>query len=243
MGTRTFVGPGTQGFFNGCGRYSVVADRPLVILNMAATVDGRIALRGKRPLKLSSEEDFARVHRLRGACDAVLVGVETAIADDPKLTVKEAHAPGARHPLRVVLDSQGRLPQDAAVLDGRAPTLVVTSEACERTYPGADVLRYGRERVDLPRLLEELAHRGVRTLLVEGGSTVAWSFLREGLVDRFHLYLAPAVLGDADAPPLFAGNEATTPEALAPLRLEEMTLLGGGVLLTFVPLRGRPAER
>lgn len=202
---------------------------------MAATVDGRIALRDGRPLKLSSEEDFARVHRLRAECDAVVVGIETVLADDPKLTVKTAYAPGARHPLRVVLDSTGRLPEDRAVLDGRAPTLVVTAEGTDRTYSGADVLRCGTGRVDLRRLLENLAERGLARVLVEGGGRVAWSFLSEGLVDRFHLYLAPAIMGDAEAPALLAGNASDERDDLLPLRLREVTRLGGGLLLTFAP--------
>lgn len=201
---------------------------------MATTVDGRIGLRGRRPLKLSSDDDFARVHGLRSACQAVLVGIETVLADDPKLTVKEALAPGGRNPLRVVLDSRGRLPKGAAVLDGSAETLVVTAEECDRTFPGAEVLRLGRGRVDLPQVLEALEARGVERLLVEGGGTVAWSFLREGLVDTLHVYVAPVILGDVEAPSLFAGASGDS-QGMVALRLREATVLGDGILLTFVP--------
>ncbi|MEE9236929.1 MAG: 2,5-diamino-6-(ribosylamino)-4(3H)-pyrimidinone 5'-phosphate reductase [Thermoplasmata archaeon] len=217
--------------------------RPFVTLNMASTIDGRIALRGRKPLKLSSEEDFARVHRLRSECQAVLVGVETVIADDPKLTVKEELVPGASNPLRVILDSRGRLPTDSTVLDGTADTLVVTSEDCSETFEGAEVLRCGAERVDLHRLLRLLEERGVEKLLVEGGGTVAWSFLGSGLVDLLHVYIAPSVLGDSQAPSLFAGATASSVEDLVPMRLQEVTTLGGGVLLTFLPdMSGGPLK-
>ncbi len=209
--------------------------RPYVILNMASSLDGKIALRGKKPLKLSSEEDFARVHQLRSECHAVMVGVETVLADDPKLTVKEELVPGARNPLRVVLDSNGRLPENSSILDGRAETLVVTSEDCTREFPRAEVLRCGKGRVNLPGLLRALEQRGVQKLLVEGGGTVAWSFLRGGLVDLLHVYIAPVVLGDVEAPSLFSGATATDVEDLLRMRLREVTILGGGILLTFHP--------
>ncbi len=209
--------------------------RPFVILNMASSIDGRIALRGRVPLKLSSEEDFARVHELRSTCQAVLVGVETVIADDPKLTVKRELIPEGTDPLRIVLDSKGRLPPGSSVLDGSAETLVVTAEECTKEFPPAEALRCGSERVDLPNLMRLLDARGIEKLLVEGGSTVAWSFLREGLVDLVHLYVAPVVVADREAPSLFSGNLARTAADLLKMELKEVTVLGGGLLLTFRP--------
>ncbi len=206
-----------------------------MILNMASTIDGKIALRGKKPLNLSSKEDFARVHRLRSECQAILVGIETVLADDPKLTVKEEFVPGAKSPLRVVLDSKGRLPGEAAVLDGKAETLVVTAEDCTKTFQGAKVLRCGEGWIDLHRLLSILGERGVEKLLVEGGGTVAWSFLVNGLVDLLHIYVAPIVLGDVVAPGLFSGASERSADNLVEMKLQEVTVLGGGVLLTFRP--------
>ncbi len=111
----------------------------------------------------------------------------------------------------------------------------MTSEDCSETFEGAEVLRCGVERVDLHRLLRLLVERGVEKLLVEGGGTVAWSFLGSGLVDLLHVYIAPSVLGDSQAPSLFAGATASSVEDLVPMRLQEVTVLGGGVLLTFRP--------
>ncbi|HYS72013.1 MAG TPA: dihydrofolate reductase family protein [Thermoplasmata archaeon] len=99
---------------------------PHVLVNFAMSVDGKIALPTRKQTRISDEEDLRRVHQLRATCDAVLVGVGTILADDPKLTVKPEYATG-RNPLRVVLDSEGRTPEDAHVLNRDAPTLVVTT--------------------------------------------------------------------------------------------------------------------
>ncbi len=163
--------------------------RPRVIINAAMSVDGKIALSDGKTARLSNEEDLRRVHRLRAETDAILVGVGTVLMDDPKLTVKQEFVKG-RNPVRVVLDSYGKTPEGAHVLDGTAPTLIVTSEECDRTFPKAEVLRCGKDEVDLPRLLEELGKREVRRLLVEGGSTVIASFLSAHLADELLVFVS-----------------------------------------------------
>ena len=110
--------------------------RPRVIINAAMSVDGKIALADGRGVRISNEEDLRRVHHLRAAADAVLVGVGTILKDDPKLTVKPEYAKG-RNPLRVVLDSDGKTPFGASVLDGSAPTLIATTADCGKTFPRA----------------------------------------------------------------------------------------------------------
>src|SRR5947208_15115613 len=106
--------------------------RPHVVINAAMSVDGKIALSGGKPVRLSNEEDLRRVHALRAKADAVLVGIGTVLKDDPKLTVKAEYVKG-RNPLRIVLDSRGRTPAGANVLDSSAPTLIVTPEESNRT--------------------------------------------------------------------------------------------------------------
>ncbi|MFQ5985909.1 MAG: RibD family protein [Thermoplasmata archaeon] len=214
-----------------------MADRPFIVLNMACTLDGKIALAGRKPLKLSSEEDFARVHRLRAESQAVVVGIETVLADDPRLTVKEEYVSHPPRPLRVILDSRGRVPRGAAVMDGSSPTLVVTAEDASAEFPKAEVFRGGKGRVDLPALVAHLAGRGVRRVLVEGGGTVAWSFLRAGLIDRFHVYIAPWIMGDERAPSLLTGNRVGGREDMRQLRVREVTTLGEGLLVTYEPAR------
>lgn len=154
--------------------------RPYVILKMASTLDGRTAAPDGSSRWITGIDARTDVHRLRAQSDAILVGAGTVRSDDPELTVRLA--PG-RDPLRVVL---GRLPDGARA----APALEMSGD------PGA--------------VLDELGRRGVLSLLVEGGATVAHAFHAAGLVDRYVLYLAPALLGGSEGRSLLAGPAAPT---------------------------------
>jgi len=213
-----------------------MAVRPRVIINAAMSVDGKIALPDGKGVRLSNEEDLRRVHRLRAAVDAILVGVGTVLKDDPKLTVKSEYAKG-RNPLRVILDSDGKIPDSAHVLDGSAPTLIVTSEESDRSFPGAEVMRLGKDEVDLQALLDRLAARDVKTILVEGGSTVIWSFLRKGLADELKVFVSSRVLGGQAAPTLAGGQGVTSLDAAPRLRLDRIERLGDGALLEYAVVR------
>ena len=213
-----------------------MAVRPRVIINAAMSVDGKIALPDGKAVRLSNEEDMRRVHQLRAAVDAILVGVGTVLMDDPKLTVKSEYAKG-RNPLRIVLDSDGKIPEGAHVLDGTAPTLIVTSEESTREFPNAEVLRCGKDEVDLPLLLERLATRGIRSILVEGGSTVIWSFLRGRIADELKIFVSSRVLGGHSAPTLAGGQGATSLEDSIRLHLDRTERLGDGVLLEYSVVR------
>jgi 2,5-diamino-6-(ribosylamino)-4(3H)-pyrimidinone 5'-phosphate reductase len=203
-----------------------------VVINAAMSVDGKIAFADARPAKLSNAEDVARVHRLRAEADAILVGVGTILKDDPKLTVKSEPAPG-RQPLRIVLDSAGKTPHHAHVLDGSAETLIATSKDCTREFATAQVFRAGKDEVDLVAFLDHLSQRGVKTLLVEGGSTVIWSFLRQRLADQLTVFVASLALGGHAAPTLVGGpGVRALPEAFR-LTLETAERLGDGLLLTY----------
>lgn len=206
-----------------------------VHVNFAMSADGKIAAPGGGPLRLSGEEDLARVHRLRHASDAILVGSGTVLQDDPSLLTKAAYVPNPRHPLRVILDGRLRTPPTARVLDGRAPTVVYTTAAhAARRLPGAEVVAAGDDRVRLPLVLRDLEARGARTLLVEGGGAVIASFLREGLVDLLTAYVAPTVVGGG-APTWAEGTGLFREGAGFPLRLRDVARLGEGVVLTYEP--------
>jgi len=209
-----------------------MAVRPRVIINAAMSVDGKIALSDGKSVRLSNEEDLRRVHRLRAHVDAILVGVGTVLMDDPKLTVKSKYAKG-RNPLRIVLDSDGKTPERAHVLDRSAPTLIVTSEESAREFPNAEVLRCGKDEVDLPLLLDRLAARGIRTMMVEGGSTVIWSFLRHRLADELKIFISSRALGGHSAPTLAGGQGAASLKESTRLRLDRARHLGDGVLLEY----------
>ncbi len=204
--------------------------RPFVIVNCAMTADGKIAGRCRRQVRISSQEDLDRVKVLRASCDAILVGVETILADDPHLTVG-GHPP-ERNPLRIILDSNGRTPDEAKALDSRARTLIATADACSRTWAGAETIRCGRGRVDLAALLPALSERGVKRLLVEGGGEVISSFFEGGFVDRYCIFLGSLILGGRDSPTPVDG-EGFPDDQPRRLRLTEVTRLGDGALLSY----------
>ena len=210
--------------------------RPHVVVNAAMSADGKIALPSREGVRISNDEDMKRVHELRAECDAILVGVGTVLMDDPKLTVKKEHARGP-NPLRVVLDSDGTSPVNAAVFDGSAATLVATNTSCTKTFLNAEVVRCGEDQVDVPKLLEILSERGVKRLLVEGGSTVNWSFLRAGLADELVVFVGSMIIGGPSTPTLVGGEGAHSLDRAIRLRLKQATPLGDGVLIEYAVVR------
>ena len=180
----------------------VTRGRPFVILKLATTLDGRVAVAGRR--YLSGKAALREVHRLRDRADAVMVGVGTVLADDPELTVREARG---RDPLRVVLDADARTPPAAKVVRAGDPQRTIVFVARD-----ADQRRVGRLRdanvlvATLPRSepdgldagagLRWLAEHGVNTVISEGGPRVAASLMRERLVDRVMFIVAPVAGGD-----------------------------------------------
>ena len=197
------------------------------------SADGKIALRTRRQTRISNEEDKRRVHKLRNSSDAILVGVETVISDNPKLTVNPKYVKRPRHPLRIILDSKGRTPKNALVLDGTSKTLIVTNEKCKRVFPNAATTRCGKQEVDLKKLMRILEKKGTRTLLVEGGSKVIWSFLRSRIADEVNIFVGSMVIGGDKSPTPAGGAGAETEKAIVALRLRRMKAVGNGVLLTY----------
>ena len=187
--------------------------RPWVVLKLAATLDGRIAAPDGSARWITGDEARADGQRLRAASDAVLVGAGTVRADDPELTVRVDPVP-EHQPLRVVL---GVAPCDAKV----HPALELSGEPAE--------------------VLDELGAKGVLQVLVEGGARVAGAFHRAGLVDRYVLYLAPALFGGDDAVPLFAGPGAPDIAGLWRGRLVSVTPVGPDLRVELAPLRADTA--
>jgi GTP cyclohydrolase II len=185
---------------------AIPAGRPLVTVHYAQTIDGRIASRTGDSRWVSGEGSLRLAHELRAAHDAVLVGIGTVLADDPRLTVRLV--PG-QSPVRVVVDSRLRIPLDANTLDtADARTIVATTPLAseERAEAirarGADVLRVSADadgRVDLRDLLARLRADGIRSLLIEGGRGMITAALREHLVDRLTVCIAPKVMGEGIA--------------------------------------------
>lgn len=202
--------------------------RPHVHAKWAMTLDGKIATHRGHSQWISNPTSRARVHHLRGQMDAILVGIGTALADNPTLT---ARPPGPRTPVRVVLDRTGRLPLHSTLVQTarEVPTLLATC-ACSgerRTrleQAGVEVLVFPEEagRVALDPLLVECGRRRWTNLLVEGGAGVLGSFLDARAIDEVHVFVAPLLAGGAGAlSPLGGVGAARMDEAL---RLAEMTV-------------------
>jgi diaminohydroxyphosphoribosylaminopyrimidine deaminase / 5-amino-6-(5-phosphoribosylamino)uracil reductase len=215
--------------------------RAHVTWKYAATLDGRTAAADRTSRWITGPDARQDVHRLRAAADAVMVGIGTVLADDPQLTVRDVAT--VRQPMRVVIDGAGRTPLSARVLDSSAPTLVALGADAdpERVKAlrstAADVVELPRRdgRLDLGALLAELFERDAIVLLLEGGATLAGSFVRDRLVDRVVGYYAPALLG-AGPPVLDAAGVTTIGEAVR-LDIAGVTRVGADVRIDAVLTR------
>ena len=201
--------------------HGVRTGRPFVTWKYAATLDGRSAAPDGTSRWITGPEARRDVHRLRAQSQAVMVGVGTVLADDPQLTVRDADGP---QPLRVVLDADGRTPASARIRDDAAPTLVLTA---------ADVPRGPDGGLDLDAVLKHLFAADIRSVLLEGGPTLAGAFLRAGLVDKVIGYLAPALLGDGPAALTATGIRSIAD--IRRLRLDDVTRLGDDLRITSYP--------
>jgi diaminohydroxyphosphoribosylaminopyrimidine deaminase/5-amino-6-(5-phosphoribosylamino)uracil reductase len=196
--------------------FAMASSRPFVTWKFAATLDGRVAAADLSARWISSTASRADAHLIRDGVDAIVVGSGTVLADDPQLTVRDAHGEPREHqPLRVVLDRRHRTPQTARVLDSAAETLVLDTAA--------------------PRFaLKALFDRGVRHVLLEGGPTLAGAFIEARCVDEVIGYLAPTLLGAG--PALLGDAGISTLGDAVTLDVDTVTRIGPDVKLVARPL-------
>lgn len=202
-----------------------LSKRPEVILKLAVSADGMIGRRGEGQVAITGAVARAQVHLMRAEADAILVGIGTALADDPELTCR---LPGleARSPARIVLDAALRLPPASklAATARKVPLLLASSLGAENARratladcgAGFLAVEFHEGRIALPELLEDLGAQGFMTLMVEGGARTARHFLDEGLVDRIALFCGPAAIGEGGiASPV---TPASIPPGFRPIR-------------------------
>ncbi len=227
--------------------------RPYVVVFATSTIDGKIASR-TRFSSLSCPEDKRRQFWLRSQVDAVLIGVNTVIVDDPTLRPKEFPHVRPKY-YRVVLDGRLRIPLSARILDvSQYPTVVVTSSRSDRAKiselrkRGVEVLEIDSEPpLPIDEVLQKLLDYGIRILMVEGGGETLWSFFKENLVDELRITFTPTVFGGHEAVPLVGGKGyADTSESpkLEP-RLIGLCVCGKEVHVIYrsVSVNGVPIEK
>jgi 2,5-diamino-6-(ribosylamino)-4(3H)-pyrimidinone 5'-phosphate reductase len=187
----------------------MVKSRPYVILSAAMSIDGKLATRTGRS-NLSSKKDLIRVHKLRNTVDVIIVGRNTISVDDPLLTVRYVKG---KNPTRVILDSKGNLSSKSKIIKTakQIPTILVVSENAPRKIErfiamGVEIIRCGKNKIDLKKLLKILAKKGIKRIIVEGGGTTNWYFFKEKIVDEIVITITPYILGGSTAISLVEGD-------------------------------------
>ena len=208
--------------------------RPYVVINCAMSADGKIASPSGKQMRISCDEDIKRMYELRNGCDAVLVGINTVLSDDPKLTVKEKYVKNPKQPIRIVLDTNCKTPVGSLVVNDVAKTLIITGQQCDNNFDdNVEVIACNTNKeglIDLEKLMEILYNKGIKKLMVEGGRTVIWNFLKSGFVDDFYVYVGPMIIGGKDTPTIAGGKKI---DEVSNLKLVETKTIGPGTLLHY----------
>ena len=221
--------------------------KPYVILSAAMTLDGKIATETGSS-NISGPEDLKRVHELRRECDAIMVGIGTVLADDPRLTVHKVDANPEDNPVRVVVDSRCRTPIAARIINKDAKTIIaganeykydfiVSDRYQTLTKRGVNFFWSGDKRVDLVALMNYLHEEGINKLMLEGGATLNFSMIKAGLIDEIRLCVAPMVVGGANAKTLFDGDGYPLMDLATKLELIDSYNLDKDLILTYKVLK------
>jgi len=184
--------------------------RPRIILSAAISIDGKIATH-LGDSKLSSKKDKIRLHKLRSKVDAILVGKNTVLRDDPLLTVRYVKG---KNPVRIILDSQGAISTHSKILQtcDKVPTIIAVSKKISnqklkklKKFP-VEIIITGENSVDIKSLMNNLSKRKIKTILIEGGGTVNWEFIHNNMFDEIFITITPFIIGGTDAVTLVQGK-------------------------------------
>ena len=215
----------------------MVSFRPHVIFSAAITLDGKLATR-TGDSKLSSKKDKIRVHKLRSKVDAILVGKNTAKIDDPLLSVRNIKK---KNPVRIILDSNATIRTTSRILKtcSKIPTIIAVSKSAQKKnlqrlekFP-IQVIVCGKYTVDVKKLLVILKKKGIKNILVEGGGTTNWTFVKENLVDEAIITITPYLVGGMHATTLVDGDGFSTITKSIKLKLKNVTKTKNEVVLHY----------
>lgn len=215
----------------------MVKSRPKVILSAAMTLDGKIATK-IGDSKLSSKQDKVRIHKLRSKVDAILVGSNTVKRDNPILSVRYTKG---KNPLRIILDSKAEIHPKSQIIKTckKIPTILAVSKKASRRNISnlkkysLEIVVVGENKVNIKTLLKVLSKKKIKTLLVEGGGTVNWEFIKQGLVDEVIVTITPYLVGGEKAISLVDGEGFSTIQDSKKLKLKKICKLGNEIVLYY----------
>ncbi|MCD4821285.1 MAG: 2,5-diamino-6-(ribosylamino)-4(3H)-pyrimidinone 5'-phosphate reductase [Methanococcoides sp.] len=220
-------------------------NRPFTFINSAMSADGKISTKERKQVRISGDLDFDRMDELRASSDAIMVGVGTVLADDPSLTVKSKSRRDVRKsagvdedPIRIVVDSKARTPLDADIFKkGTGMRIVAVSSSAPKEKVDvlsekATIITAGDEKVDLVLLMHKLSSMGIQRLMVEGGATLNWGLLSNGLVDEVFSFIGNIFIGGNSSPTLIDGEGFLKGDLLS-LELISSETMEEGVLLKW----------
>ena len=212
--------------------------KPYVILSAAISVDGKIATR-TGDSKLSSKQDSMRLHKLRSKVDAILVGKNTVSRDNPLLTVRYTRG---KNPIRIVLDSKGSISKKSKILQtsNKIPTIIAVSKRITKSnfdklqkFP-VEVIISGENSVNIKLLLKKLSDKKIKTILVEGGGTINWEFIKHNLFDELIITLSPFLIGGTNAISLVQGQGFEKISNSPNLKLKSIKRLKNHLVLNYI---------
>ena len=211
--------------------------RPYVILSAAITLDGKIA-KGRTKIKLSSKNDKIRVHKLRAKVYGILIGKNTLDTDNPMLNVRYVTG---KNPVRILLDSRGTIKSSSKIIQScsKISTIIATTQLISKKnlsrlekFP-LEVIKCGKSSVDVVKLLKILQKKGMKKILLEGGGTLNWSFLKRGLVDELIITITPYILGGSDSVTLVEGSGFKNLFSMNKLKLKKIQKIGNELVVYY----------
>ena len=211
--------------------------RPYVILSAATSIDGKIATK-TGDSKLSSKQDSVRLHKLRSKVDAILVGKNTVLVDDPLLTVRYTRG---KNPIRIILDSKGTLSNNSKILQtcNKVKTIIVVSKKITKSnfeklskFP-VEIIIAGENSVNVKLLLRKLLEKKIKIILVEGGGTINWEFIKHNIFDELIITLSPFIIGGIDSISFVEGQGFPKISKSPNLRLKSTTRLKNHLVLHY----------
>ena len=211
---------------------------PYVILSAAISIDGKLATK-LGDSKLSSKNDSVRLHKLRSKVDAILVGKNTVVQDDPLLTVRYTRG---KNPIRIILDSEGSLSKKSKILQtsNEVPTIIAVSKKINKSnlnklckFP-VKVIVVGENSINIKQLLKKLSDDKIKTVLVEGGGTINWEFIKNNLFDKLIITISPFLIGGSNSVSFVQGDGFRKISNSPNLRLKSFKRLKNHLVLCYV---------